>query len=276
MMHHFTKLISLLYFCSSIIYTSHNVSTSCITLSNTIGQWHQAQLSYMESNNSSRPQKPSIVISQQIKTQNDDDNNNEPHCKQYDVRINQRTYLKRLIFEKAPRAKVKTAITSTCAQDLNEYNDHGQTFAHELTPIHWMRDILDTAIAQGLDVTKQSIAPDAYPGATLAHNIAGLLLSRRLQQYQDSAYTTNSLYCLHQLWKTDNGAHFNKLSRSSTAPPPRSVWNLLNDSQYLNEFLELLENHKHVPKHYKIAYRKYWERKHNSCCAKIRPESDNQ
>ncbi|MCX5924500.1 MAG: hypothetical protein NTZ68_03695 [Candidatus Dependentiae bacterium] len=157
--------------------------------------------------------------------------------------------------------KIVKTLESMTEEELNKYNQNGQTAAHSLTSVHWHKDVIDVAIAKHVDLTKQSTSEDLHPGSTLAHNVAGLLYHRNKNRAgcSDSVYTKNSIRCLHQLWAVDNGAHFNLLARSNSNEKfGFSVWDFLHLSGHLNEFLEPLESHIHVPRKYRISYREYY------------------
>ncbi|HSW75950.1 MAG TPA: hypothetical protein VLG50_02835 [Candidatus Saccharimonadales bacterium] len=152
-------------------------------------------------------------------------------------------------------------------EEFNVYDEQGQTLAHKLTPAHWIPPLLTIGIEKGLDFTKPSIAPDLFPGSTLAHNVAGLLNSRvRLQNSTQNSerltlYINRSLECLYQLWQIDHGAHFNIDADRKTELENCSVWDLLHRYNHLMIFLDKLNDHTHVPEKYRALYLNYLRNK---------------
>lgn len=55
----------------------------------------------------------------------------------------------------------------------------GQAIAHALTPLHWDLDLLEKMRLNGVDFSVQSKFPDRFPGSTIGHNVAGMLLAKR-------------------------------------------------------------------------------------------------
>lgn len=138
-------------------------------------------------------------------------------------------YINLIRNETNPEALVNTL--KEIPKDLiNEYNDEGKTIAHYFFRVGRKTDPMQQAIDLGVDFTKQSICPDTYCGASIAHDLAGTLKSKN----HSWGFKSDQYHRLRKLWDIDKGAHFDKRSY----PNNNSVWDLLQASLYLPQFLQ--------------------------------------
>jgi hypothetical protein len=195
------------------------------------------------------------VIAQQNNSQNlaaiaqnndDSDNDNTVTTQRRFNFQSQQEFLSALQQEQNPQTMLEI-LRSIPKEMLNEYNNKGQTVAHKFFRIYRKYDPVLEAAALGVDFTKPSSNNDKYPGSTIAHDIAGLLIKLAKSRNSNQNFIKNKLQRLHLLWQIDNGVHFNTKESNERQ---RTVWDLLEFSGLLNDFLDLLKDHTRVPENY--------------------------
>lgn len=133
-------------------------------------------------------------------------------------------------------------------EGINEYNSKGQTVVHELTPVHWvvlpviMGKIQEERLT--LNLVAPTVAPDRYPGATLAHNIAGIACGR------SSGVITSVAQSLLLLYRHDP-AHFYAASGRFKL----TVWDVMKKSDVYNNFLDSVSDQERQDITQKLALR---------------------
>lgn len=62
----------------------------------------------------------------------------------------------------------------------------GQAVVHALTPLYWSFDLLEAMHLHGVDFSIQTQSPDRFPGSTIGHNVAGMIVNKRFKLSQIS------------------------------------------------------------------------------------------
>jgi hypothetical protein len=188
---------------------------------------------------------------------NDDDDNDTVTTQPRFNFQSQQEFMSALQQEQNPQTMLEI-LRSVPKEMLNEYNNQGQTVAHNFFRTDRKYNPVLEAAALGLDFTKPTNDNDKYHGSTVAHNIAGVLIKFTEKRHYKQKFIKAKLQCLHLLWQIDNGAHFNTKESNERQ---RTIWDLLEFSDRLNDFLDLVKDHTHVPEKYRRSYQIYCELK---------------